>query len=210
MFDLFNCGFIQLEGSYFRNNSGTGIVLKKFRGNTGAVAIGYYFYDPLSPDPRVTISNCNFTNNSATGTASDLLSSERTLSNGIFTGRGGAVGIFIGESSMNVMLSMTDCRVIGNYAHLFGGGIYINFTSKKTTLLLILKRIRIIENRAGSGGGGVQLFSLSPTENINHTLIFRQCNFVRNVADSGGGIYVFTSLIGEIMVYCLVLHGIKI
>ena len=199
VFDLFNCETIQLEGSFFEDNSGTGVLFETFRGNTGAVALGYNYYPHNLNQPYVSITNCEFINNSARGAASNILSSERTLSNNVFTGRGGGIGLYIGEASNNVTLEMIDSKVIGNYGHLFGGGIYIAIISPGTQLLLIFERIDIIGNRAGSGGGGVQLSYLSVTDiqKVYHTVAFRKCNFVENVGDSGGGIYVFTSFIGK-------------
>ncbi|XP_064397658.1 uncharacterized protein LOC135344383 [Halichondria panicea] len=55
VFDLFNCETVQLEHSSFTNNSGTGILFETFRGNTGAVALGYTNYPTCLKQPRVSI-----------------------------------------------------------------------------------------------------------------------------------------------------------
>ena len=171
--------------------------------------MGYNFYPPSLSQPQVSISNCEFVNNSAFAT-SKLLSSERAVSNSVFTGRGGGLGIFVGELSHSVILDMRDCRVFGNYGRLFGGGIFIIINSYDTQLFLTFKRIDIIGNRAQRGGGGVQLSFLSATNTYvpPDTVIFEDCNFENNVGESGGGIYIFTSSVGKVL--CLLTNTVTL
>ena len=202
VFDLFNCETVQLEHSSFTNNSGTGILFETFRGNTGAVALGYTNYPTCLKQPRVSISHCDFIGNSAHGTT-ELQTSERAVASSIFIGRGGALGIFIGSASSSPILNMTDCLILGNYARLFGGGIYTNINSIGTNVSFTFSKVNIISNtiskRVQTGGGGVQVAFLSASDSPvpPHSVVFRDCNFENNVGESGGGIYVFTPFVGE-------------
>lgn len=125
----------------------------------------------------------------------------------IFTGRGGALGLFIGNSSHSPILNMTDCLVLENYARLFGGGIYMHINSYGTQILFTFTRIRIIRNtisnRIQTGGGGVLLAFLSASDSYvpPQTVVFSGCLFESNVGESGGGIYVFTSFLGNKNIY---------
>ncbi len=192
---------IQFEHLSFLNNSGTGILLETFRGNTGAVSFGYTRYPGFLKQPRISISDCVFIGNRAEGTKG-LQTSERAVGQGVFTGRGGAVGLFIGESSHSPILNMSDCLVFENYARLFGGGIYMNINSYGTQILFTFTRVRIIRNtisnRIQTGGGGVLVAFLSASDAYvpPHTVAFSGCTFDSNVGESGGGIYVFTSFVG--------------
>ncbi len=202
MFDIFNCEIVQLERSHFRHNQGTGILFETVRGNTGAVAFGYSKYPHFLNQPCVSISNCEFINNSALA-SSEFLTSERAVSNRVFTGRGGSIGIFIDESNQSVILNMIDCKLHGNFARSYGGGMYILLNGYGTQHVLTLIRVNIVRNTGGLGGAGVQLTYLSATDSYvpPHMAVFRECNFEDNMGEAGGGIYVFTSFIGKLELY---------
>ena len=196
--DLFNCESIHLEQSIFHNNSGTGILFETYRGNTGAVAIGYNDYPSFLSQPHIFITGCEFINNSALAT-SEFLTPERAVGNRVFTGRGGGLGIFVDESNQSVMFEMSNCKVIGNYARSFGGGIFMIFNGYGTQPILNFKEIEIVSNTGQIGGGGVQLSFLSATSTFvpPHTVVFSDCNFENNLGEAGAGIYIFTSFVGK-------------
>lgn len=147
-----------------------------------------------------------FIGNRAQGTR-QIQTSERAVGQSVFTGRGGAVGLFIGESSHSPILNMTDCLVLENYARLFGGGIYMNINSYGTQIIFTFTRIRIIRNtisnRVQTGGGGVLVALLSASHKYvpPHTVVFSDCMFESNIGEAGGGIYVFTSFVGDLILY---------
>ncbi|XP_064396716.1 uncharacterized protein LOC135343670 isoform X3 [Halichondria panicea] len=130
--------------------------------------------------------------------SSEFLTSERAVSNRVFTGRGGGIGIFIDESNQSVILDMIDCKLHGNFARSYGGGIYILLNGYGTQHVLTFTRVNIVRNTGGLGGAGVQLSYLSATDSYvpPHTAVFRECNFEDNIGEAGGGLYVFTSFIG--------------
>ena len=81
VFDIYNSDHIRIMDSNFSDNAGTGNVLLPFRGNTGAVAIGYY--QNQQTNPTVLIENCSFANNKATISTESFLASRHSVLNGI-------------------------------------------------------------------------------------------------------------------------------
>ena len=99
--DIYNCQSTSLTNSSFLDNTGSGISNSSYRGNTGAVSIGFNNVPDHISFPNVQISGCNFTNNSATA-RSVFRTSSQAFSSQIFSGRGGALGVFINESLYNI------------------------------------------------------------------------------------------------------------
>ena len=121
--DIYNSAHVTIANSNFSNNSGTGNMLLPFRGNTGAVAIGYNNNgSSIFTNPTVLVQNCSFTNNGANASTQSFLTSSNIVAMGVFTGRGGGLGLLINESFHNVTALITDCQFINNFASSFGGG----------------------------------------------------------------------------------------
>ena len=199
MLDLFNCENVTLSGLHLENNHGTGIVPLPYRGNTGGVAIGYNdLPSNLSFPPSVHISDSVFRNNSALAT-SRVISISTTAFSQVFTGRGGALGIFVNESHHNVTITVKNCSIVGNYARSFGGGIYVIFNGDRAQHVFLAEGTTLSSNVVMlHGGGGMQLSFLSngiPT--APHKAIMTNCLFHNNTAQAGGGIFIFTSFLGE-------------
>ncbi len=201
VFDIFNCETVNLERSYFAGNKGTGILFETFRGNTGAVSIGFVKFSRSLNSPQVSISDCEFVNNSALA-SSEFLTTERAVSNRVFTGRGGGLGIFIDDSNKSVIVDITDCKVYGNFARLYGGGIFLLINGYGTQHNLTFTGVDIVNNTAGFGGAGVQLSFLSATSSYSppHTAVFKSCNFESNVGEAGAGMYIITSFLGKLSI----------
>lgn len=199
--DVFNCQSVVLDYVVFENNTGTGSSLHSFRGNTGGLALGFQNYPSHMESPQVRIENSKFIRNSAVATSS-FLTSEKTLSRRIFTGRGGSLGIFIDEHMQNVSINISDSDIIGNYARSYGGGVFIIINGYSTQHILTIERTTIATNYGQLAGSGVFLGFLSATDNVTvpHTVVFRDCNFENNTGLSGGGIYIITSFIGKTII----------
>ncbi|WP_462315449.1 right-handed parallel beta-helix repeat-containing protein, partial [Methanobrevibacter sp.] len=148
-----------------------------YTGNGGAI----YFSQSGS------VTNCNFTNNQATGSYPD--------------GNGGA--IYFGEDSEG---SVTNCNFINNTATMDGGAVYIGASHSSVA------NCNFINNKAESDGGAIYMFSGS-VENCNFTnntshyggaIIMgsgsvKNCNFTNNTATNGGAIYHAASLDDEVI-----------
>lgn len=196
--DVFNCENVILSGLLLEHNYGSGIVPLPYRGNTGGIAIGYNSVSRNLPSsPRVQLSNSILRNNSALAT-SRVISISTTAFAQVFTGRGGALGIFVNESYYNVSVVVRNCSVINNYARSFGGGAYAIFNGDTAQHSLLVDGTNLSSNVVMMhGGGGMQLSFLSngiPT--APHIAVFTDCLFDNNMAEAGGGIYIFTSFLG--------------
>ena len=176
------------------DNTGSGISNSSYRGNTGAVAIGFNNVPADISFPNVQVSGCNFTNNSATARSVFRTSSE-TLSSRIFSGRGGALGIFINESFYNISVVISDCRFERNYARSFGGGMYLLINGFNTQHIVNIGRAQMMSNTAMVGAGGAQIaFYSNGIPDSPHTVSFTDCNFDSNKAVAGGGLHTYVFL----------------
>ena len=104
VFDIYNCASILVADSTFVDNSGTGISRHSFRANTGTVSIGYNNIPAFNVSKIVTeVSHCTFINNRAMASR-NVQSSSSAFSSQIFSGRGGAVGVFYNESYYDITI----------------------------------------------------------------------------------------------------------
>lgn len=195
--DIYNCQNVSILGSSFKDNRGTGKVQIPYRGNTGAVAIGFNDVPQHLSTPCIRIQDSDFLNNRATA-QSTFETSNQAFTNQYFTGRGGGLGIFVNESFHNITVTVHDCTFGGNFARSFGGGMYILFNGENTQHFIIVERTEIVSNIALKGGGGIQLSYISNgVQATPHTGTFVDCSFTANRGEAGGGIYVYPSFRGE-------------
>ena len=208
--DVFNCVNVTLSRLLLEHNYGTGIVPLPYRGNTGGIAIGF---NGLPPDPtaspRVELSHSILRNNSALAT-SHVISISSTAFSQVFTGRGGALGVFVNDSYNNVSVTITNCSIESNTARSFGGGAYFLFNGDTAQHSFAMDTTHFSSNVARLyGGGGVHLSFLSngiPT--APHTVVFTDCQFHNNRAETGGGIYIFTSFLGIYVYFAITVFSI--
>ena len=187
------------------NNTGTGISNSSYRGNTGAVAIGFNNAPDHISFPNVRVSGCNFTNNSATA-RSQFRGSTQAAASQIFSGRGGALGVFINESFYNISVVISDCRFEHNYARSFGGSMYLILSGFNTQHTINVDRTQVVSNMAVFGGGGVHISYISSgLPGSPHMGLFTDCLFDGNRGGAGGGIYSFPPFAGNCTYYLLCL-----
>ena len=198
VFDLFNCQNITITGSTFFNNSGSGISRTSYRANTGAVSIGFNNIDTDILSLAIMIMRCNFTNNRATA-----LSAFRTTSNAffnrVFTGRGGALGIFINESSHNTTGMISDNFFVTNFARLFGGGLYFVMFGENIQNMFNFERNVFLDNVAPLGAGGMLVsFFAAGFESAPHQVNVTDCSFTGNYGETGGGLLISIAFEGKL------------
>ena len=190
---------MQILNSLFEGNNGTGTSEVPFRGNTGAVSIG--FYNIVSPkDLRVDVSNTTFVNNSALANGT-FRSTSHAFFKGILPGRAGGLGVFIHEDYTNVTVKVNNCTFQDNYARSYGGGLYFvysgsneneNILGKKPQFKGFVTNSSFISNTAGLGGGGfIITIQTSGPVKTPHLLHFDNCIFKNNAGQSGGGFYYY-------------------
>ena len=191
--DIYNSAHITIANSNFSNNSGTGNVLLPFRGNTGAVAIGYNKEKSISiTNQTILVQNCVFTNNRANISTQSFLTSSNIVARGIFTGRGGGLGLLINESFHNITALIADCQFISNFASSFGGGVYVVFNGTSTQHRVTVENCQFINNTGTLGAGGMNVAYLTNGElNYPMTAMIQNCYFFGNQGETGGAMYIF-------------------
>ena len=205
--DIYNSPNISITGSTFVDNVGTGIVAIPFRGNTGAVAIGFNTIQTDIPHPHFNVSHCNFTNNRATAENS-FRTTNRAFFSRVFTGRGGGLGIFINESLHNITGVISDNVFLNNYARLFGGGLYIVIFGERTQNFMLVERSIFDNNVARSGAGGLLMtFFSTGLLGAPHTTNVTDCSFSGNSGESGGAVLAYLAyegmrMVGSFLVGC--------
>ena len=193
--DIYNSAHISITDSNFSNNSGTGNVLLPFRGNTGAVAICYNNngLSILITNPNILVQNCSFTNNRANVSAQSVLTSNNILTRGVFTGRGGALGLLINESFHNVTALITDCQFINNFAFSFGGGVYIVLKGMGTQHNVTMDNCKFSDNIGTLGAGAIHIGYHTNAEAAMTAMVKNSC-FIRNQGVTGGAILNFPGI----------------
>ena len=172
-----NGAVIDMNGSTIRafHVSASGVTIKNltiknanYNGNGGAI----YF------DSTGTVTNCNFTDNTATYGGAVYFSNTGTVSNCNFTNNkatgtgnydgGGAVYFYQGTGSV------TNCNFVDNTANYYGGAVYFDSTGTVTNC-------NFVDNKATdahSWGGAIIMDSGNVTN----------CYFANNSASKGGAI----------------------
>ena len=183
--DIFNCHSVVFSGNVLEHNTGSGRANISFRGNSGAVAIGYNNLSPHFTEPVLNVFNCTFYNNSASANGTHQ-GTQEIVSKGVFTGRGGGMAIYSNESHTVITISITDSVYEGNYARSYGGGLYIFFTETMMVYNNVqIKRTQFISNTARIKGGGLV---------FGYQISIVDCNFTNNSAVAGGGMFEYDIL----------------
>ena len=192
VFDIYNSGCIKITGSNFSNNAGIGNVLLPFRGNTGAVAIGYF--QNQQANPTVFVENSMFADNKATISTESFLASPHSVLNGIYVGRGGALGLLVYESSYNVTAVITNSKFFNNFASDFGGGLYVVLSGESIQHKITVENCQFINNSGIFGAGGIHfgLFS-NAHRNFPTTVKLQNCYYRGNQGGHGGAISIIPS-----------------
>ena len=192
--DIYNSAHVLIANSNFSNNSGSGNVLLPFRGNTGAVAIGYNKDESSNfmPNPNILVQNCLFTNNRANVFTESILTSSMIVTQGAFTGRGGGLGLLINESFHNVTALITNCRFHNNSAFSFGGAFYLMFNGTGTQHRVTVDNCQFVNN-AGTLGAGAICIGYLTNGNFKFPItgIIQNSLFVKNKGEIGGAIFIF-------------------
>lgn len=196
VFDVFNSAEVSITNSVFTDNSGSGISRHPFRANTGALSVGYNNVPPSFPQVTLQITRCNFVNNRATA-LTRVRSTDVAFFNQIFSGRGGAVGVFYNESYYNITIRMCDNYFEANYARSFGGAVFLVMFGEGTQDINILERNVFINNSAAIGGGAIiSTFFSNGVVGRPHSTFISDCTFIGNVGQTGGALFIYPAYEG--------------
>ena len=195
--DIFNSAEVSITNSIFVDNSGTGISRSSFRANTGAVSIGYNNVPTSFAQVSLEVTQCNFTSNRATA-STRVRSTNVAFFNRIFSGRGGAVGVFYNESYYNITGRISDNHFQNNFARSFGGAVYLVVFGEGTQNINILERNVFIDNFSIGGGGAIiSTFFSNGVTGRPHSTYISDCTFIGNVGQTGGALFVYPAYEGN-------------
>ena len=187
VFDIHNSIHVTVFNCLFLHNSGTGVIHEPFRGNTGALSITYNKMSSPASNPNITVTSCNFTNNSALATVY-FKSTNQVASSGVLTGRGGAMAVFVTENHFNVTACVHGCYFAYNTARSHGGSLYILFDGHGSHFVEV-NSCCFLNNSAQLGGGGIYVGGTKGTINAPHIFHAVNCTFIGNKAICGAGFY---------------------
>ena len=155
-----------------------------YRGNSGGVAFGYNFPENISKH-TIQVHNSVFRNNRAIAELTFRTTSQ-TSTKKIASGRGGSMAIYSNATHHNISITITNCVYENNFAHSYGGGLYVGLDEKIDTSSsqseVLIGRTKFVSNVAGLGGGGLVI--VYPETNITN------CIISNNSAIAGGGIFL--------------------
>ena len=162
------------------------------------MAIGFNNIQSYIPNPVFVVRHCNFTNNQATA-ESFFRTPNNAVFNGIYTGRGGGIGIYVNESFHNISGIISDSFFVGNFVRLYGGGVFLVVFGSGTQSHLLVERNVFERNVARLGGGAIITTYFSRgTEGSPHTTIIKDCTFNGNTAETGGAALLYLAYEGKI------------
>ena len=203
--EIYNCKKVLISDSLFVNNSGRGTRKVPFRGNTGAVSIGYFEFSSTTSAGQhctdndiinITVLNSTFRDNAANADGSNHRSTSHAFFRGILTGRAGGLGVFINESNCNANITVSDCTFEGNFAKSFGGGLYFvysgNTSLRRAQFKGYVLNSTFIRNSAGFGAGGfITTIESAGPKHSPHLVYVEGCKFYENIANIAGGLYYY-------------------
>ena len=192
--DIYNCQTALITDCTFEHNGPVSVnKSERYRGHAGGLSVGYHREGMLSSRPQLRVERCTFRNNTSDPLANIQQSTTQLLQQGVYTGRGGGCSIIITSfSPLNGTLE--DCVFEENFAHSYGGGLYITFDGQLDHLL-VLNRVRLAKNSSPTGGGLVVGYgpgSAFKFDSVSSLFVFNS-EFVENGAEFGAGMYLITA-----------------
>ena len=193
--NMYNCKDVTVSSSTFENNHAQS-VFTDLPNRVSAGGLSITIYGNLTHSVRQgafshTVHNCTFSNNSANSSVATA-ESGTILAGGHINDRGGGMAIFV-LNPLVVMISISKCIFIDNFAPLFGGGLYLVFPELATDGHFIAADSYFEENEAEYGGGitlGAAFLQTGVTENealiLEEMVTFTRNIFVKNRAAVGG------------------------
>ena len=211
--DIFDVSNVLVDNCTFENNSNNGSGSAPFRGNAGAIAVGYYNYssDDNSTDAdsianyTIIIKNSMFINN----TGNTNRPTDEVLIQKVFAGRGGAIALYIPTPNSIVKFTSESNCFMNNRASSAGGAIYAHLSGDLANVTLHVKDCDFTGNMAPDGAGVEFTYNLnmsacvisscdrnnadcsdaSTTDcppNVPANSIIENCRFIENNGSFGG------------------------
>ena len=208
--DIFNVLNVTVDHCTFVNNHNNGNRDEPFRGNAGAIAVGYSSCSNCSSlllnsstSANIIIKNSMFISNSAWTNRS----TDQVLIQKVFAGRGGAIALYLPTPESIVRFTSELNCFENNSASSAGGAIYAHLSGDLANVTLDIKECNFTGNKAPDGAGVEFTYNLDRSacvitsceidnddctsssvcnRHIPANSIIEDCHFVRNVGEFGG------------------------
>ena len=189
--NIFNSPNVIVKNCTFNNNTSDGLLTKTtFRASGGGLSISYNRNNIKEIIINIFVSNCSFTNNAATLDLSQY-STDRTVSEYLFTGRGAGLAIIFNTTSP-INCTVTDCAFMHNKA-VGGGGLFNGIGEAQYNQTYLYKNNMFSENSAMLSGAFIFVILAARYTSaqlpVNATI--RNCTFQHNLADVAGSSIVY-------------------
>ena len=183
---MYNFHKIIVDNCTFEHNGPSSVVMfTEFRGHSGGLSISLLSY-PLYQEHSIIVKDSMFLSNSAEPDGTTERTSSEVLEDSRFTGRGGALGFFLGDSSSSIQAEVTNCSFQNNFARSWGGALFATF-GNLTNHTLVIKDCFFRKNIASFTGGAFVggFFGIGFAEWHSFVALYNS-TFVENHALQGG------------------------
>ena len=184
---MYNFNKIVVNNCAFEHNGPSSVVkFSQFRGHSGGLSISLLSY-PVYQEHSIIVKDSTFLSNSALPDESTRQSSSEVLKDMTFTGRGGALGLFLGDDTSSIQAEMTNCSFHENFAHSLGGALYAAFSHMSNHTLMV-KDCFFMNNNCSFSGGALLVGFVGIGFADRHSFVtVLNTMFVENYAVQGGG-----------------------
>ena len=164
----------------------------RFRGHSGGLSISLLSY-PLYQEHSIIVKDSTFLSNSAQPDEVTERSSSEAIDNLVFTGRGGALGFFLGDNSSSIQAEVTNCSFQENSALMWGGAFYAAL-GNLTNHTITIRDCLFDKNNSSFGGGAFTSGFIGLGSPDRHSIVrLFNAMFVENSALQGGAVVVALS-----------------
>ena len=187
---MYNFHKIIVNNCTFEHNGPSSVVkFTGFRGHSSGLSISLLSY-PLYQEHSIIVKDSTFLSNSAQPDKATKRSSSEAIKKMVFTGRGGALGFFLGDSTSSIQAEVTNCSFQENSAFMWGGAFYAAF-GNLTNHTLTIRDCLFDKNNSSFGGGAFTSGFIGLGSPDKHSVV-RLLNtmFVENSALQGGAAVV--------------------
>ena len=189
--NVYNFHRLTVVGCLFEHNGPASFLkLTNFRGHSGALSVSLHNYTSPFPVHEITVNDTVFYNNSAMPNEDVRQSTSEVFNKFIFTGRGGALGLFLSDDSSIVRAVISNCTFEDNTALTWGGGAYfvLDYTSNHS---IAVKDCTFLRNACVFGAGALFTgFFGSGTTEIHSSVTVLGSYFIENSAPQGGAVTI--------------------
>lgn len=187
---MYNFHKISVTDCVFEHNGPASfLTFDNFRGHCGGISISQFKYKSSYSTHTATIRHTVFRNNSAMPEAAVRITRTLVYKKRAFTGRGGALGIYIGDTTTTTEVKVINCLFEKNVASKYGGAVYI-ILSFKSIHSVTFENCYFKQNKCPDAGAAfIGIFGPDSLARHNRVVMLNT-TFSENSADLGGGIVI--------------------